>query len=88
MPNPPLFLCKNLLINLINKGLLSEKYTNINNSAGFARKMSNLLTAEQVVMEMFYPQELIDEIRMQNDIVSVISEYITLKPKGISYFGL
>lgn len=37
---------------------------------------------------MFYPQELIDEIRMQNDIVSVISEYITLKPKGSSYFGL
>ena len=37
---------------------------------------------------MFYPQELIDEIRLQNDIVSVISEYITLKPKGSSYFGL
>lgn len=37
---------------------------------------------------MLYPQELIDEIRMQNDIVSVISEYITLKPKGSSYFGL
>lgn len=37
---------------------------------------------------MFYPQELIDEIRVQNDIVSVISEYITLKPKGSSYFGL
>ena len=37
---------------------------------------------------MFYPQELIDEIRIQNDIVSVISEYITLKPKGSSYFGL
>lgn len=35
---------------------------------------------------MFYPQELIDEIRIQNDIVSVISEYITLKPKGSSYF--
>ncbi|MCD8037271.1 MAG: DNA primase, partial [Clostridiales bacterium] len=37
---------------------------------------------------MRYPQELIDEIRMQNDIVSVVSEYITLKPKGSSYFGL
>ncbi len=37
---------------------------------------------------MLYPQELIDEIRMQNDIVSVISEYVTLKPKGSSYFGL
>ncbi len=37
---------------------------------------------------MLYPRELIDEIRMQNDIVSVISEYIALKPKGSSYFGL
>lgn len=37
---------------------------------------------------MLYPQELIDEIRTQNDIVSVISEYIALKPKGSSYFGL
>ena len=37
---------------------------------------------------MIYPQELIEEIRNQNDIVSVISEYITLKPKGRDYFGL
>ena len=37
---------------------------------------------------MFYPQELIDEIRVQNDIVSVVSEYVALKPKGSSYFGL
>lgn len=37
---------------------------------------------------MLYPQELIDEIRTQNDIVNVISEYIALKPKGSSYFGL
>ena len=37
---------------------------------------------------MLYPRELIDEIREQNDIVSVISEYITLKQKGSSYFGL
>lgn len=37
---------------------------------------------------MFYPRELIDEIRIQNDIVSVVSEYVALKPKGSSYFGL
>ncbi|MEA4971667.1 MAG: DNA primase [Candidatus Metalachnospira sp.] len=37
---------------------------------------------------MFYPQELIDEIRIQNEIVSVVSEYVALKPKGSSYFGL
>ena len=37
---------------------------------------------------MFYPQELIDEIRIQNDIVSVVSEYVALKQRGSSYFGL
>ncbi len=37
---------------------------------------------------MYYPQELIEEIRMQNDIVDVISEYVPLKKKGSSYFGL
>ncbi len=35
-----------------------------------------------------YPQELIEEIRMQNDIVDVISQYVQLKPRGSSYFGL
>jgi len=37
---------------------------------------------------MLYPQELIEEIRMQNDIVDVVSEYLPLKQKGSSYFGL
>ena len=37
---------------------------------------------------MLYSQELIEEIRVQNDIVDVISEYIPLKQKGSSYFGL
>ncbi len=37
---------------------------------------------------MYYAEELIEEIRMQNDIVDVISEYVHLKKKGTSYFGL
>lgn len=37
---------------------------------------------------MFYSQDLVEEIRMQNDIVDVISEYVSLKQKGSSFFGL
>ncbi|HCT64436.1 MAG TPA: DNA primase [Lachnospiraceae bacterium] len=37
---------------------------------------------------MFYSQELVEEVRTQNDIVEVISSYIPLKQKGGSYFGL
>jgi len=51
-------------------------------------KCVEFIMSGQEVIKMFYPQELIDEIRIQNDIVSVISEYIALKPKGSSYFGL
>lgn len=38
--------------------------------------------------EMRYPREIIDEVRLQNDIVEVISQYVLLKQKGSSYFGL
>lgn len=37
---------------------------------------------------MYYPEELLEEIRTQNDIVDVINEYLPLKQKGNSYFGL
>ena len=37
---------------------------------------------------MYYPEELIEEIRMKNDIVSVISGYVRMQKKGSSYFGL
>lgn len=37
---------------------------------------------------MFYPEELIEEIRLQNDIVEIISQYVRLNKKGNSYFGL
>lgn len=37
---------------------------------------------------MYYSEELIEEVRMKNDIVDVISGYVRLQKKGSSYFGL
>lgn len=37
---------------------------------------------------MFYPEELVEEVRERNDIVDVISGYVKLQRKGSSYFGL
>lgn len=37
---------------------------------------------------MYYPDELIEEIRSRNDVVDIISGYVRLQKKGNSYFGL
>lgn len=37
---------------------------------------------------MFYPDDLVEEVRMKNDIVDVISGYVKIQKKGSSYFGL
>ena len=37
---------------------------------------------------MRYSDELLEEIRISNDIVDVISQYVTLKRSGRNYFGL
>lgn len=37
---------------------------------------------------MYYPEELIEEVRTKNDIVDVISGYVRLAKKGSSYMGL
>ena len=37
---------------------------------------------------MFYSDDIIEEIRLKNDIVDVISGYVKLQRKGSSYFGL
>lgn len=37
---------------------------------------------------MYYSDEIIEEVRIKNDIVDVISGYVRLQKKGSSYFGL
>lgn len=37
---------------------------------------------------MFYPDELVEEVRLRNDVVDVIGSYVRLTRKGGSYFGL
>ena len=37
---------------------------------------------------MYYPDEVIEEVRMKDDIVDVISGYVKLQKKGANYFGL
>ena len=37
---------------------------------------------------MYYPDEVIEEVRMKNDIVDVISGYVKLQKNGANYFGL
>lgn len=37
---------------------------------------------------MYYPEELVEEVRMKNDIVDVVSGYVRMQKKGSSYFGL
>ena len=37
---------------------------------------------------MYYPEELIEEVRSKNDIVDVIGSYVRLQKKGTHYFGL
>jgi DNA primase len=37
---------------------------------------------------VYYPEDIIREVREKNDIVNVISRYVTLTRKGRNYFGL
>lgn len=36
----------------------------------------------------YYPDEVIEEVRLNNDLVEVVSEYVRLEKKGGGYFGL
>ena len=37
---------------------------------------------------MYYPDEIIEEVRIRNDIIGVIGSYINLKKSGNNYLGL
>ena len=37
---------------------------------------------------MYYPDEVIEEVRTKNDIVSVIPQYVRLTKRGGNYFGV
>ncbi|NLN41519.1 MAG: DNA primase [Clostridiales bacterium] len=39
-------------------------------------------------MSIFLPEDFIEEVRAANEIIDVISEYISLKPRGKNFFGL
>lgn len=37
---------------------------------------------------MYFPDEIVEEVRMKNDIVDIVSGYVRLQKKGGNYFGL
>lgn len=51
-------------------------------------KIKEMYLKEESRMYVKYPEELIEEIRINNDILDVVGEYVKLEKKGKSYFGL
>lgn len=37
---------------------------------------------------MYYPEEVIEEVRTRNDIVDIVSQYVNLKKKGRKLFRI
>ena len=47
-----------------------------------------IVESKEGVRFMYYPDELVEEIRAKNDIVDVISGYVRIQKKGSNYMGL
>ena len=37
---------------------------------------------------MYYGEDIVEEVRQKTDIVDLVGQYVHLKKKGSSYFGL
>ena len=37
---------------------------------------------------MYYPEDIVEQVRLANDIVDVIGSFVTLKKRGSNYVGL
>jgi len=61
-------------------------FQNLGKFKGNQKYLSNNIVRKEIAM--YFPEELIEEIRQKNDIVDVISGYVKLQKKGSSYFGL
>lgn len=54
----------------------------------FCAQPADRIEKEGSEARVFYPEDLLREIREKNDIVDVISRYVSLTRKGRNYFGL
>ena len=50
--------------------------------------MGSLLIDQEGGRSMRYSDDIIEEVRMKNDIVDVVSQYVKLNKRGSTYFGL
>ena len=46
-----------------------------------------MYTGKKEGKDVYYSEDVIEEVRMKNDIIDVISSYVRLQKKGNSYFG-
>ena len=47
-----------------------------------------MASQNQRKINMYYSEDVVEEVRQRSDIVDIISSYISLKKSGSSYLGL